>query len=166
VMLLPESVIKKAHLVVKFTHIVIFVAAGLGIMGGIDTAPTNSEDKINTGKMMVDAAKWIYLVLTGVFFLFGSYLTIRVFCYNGNFDPESVIKRNVLILVLVGVIMNVKTIFGVSTIYNTSLALEENYLYPFGVLPELLILLIYFIPRLIPSYDPMNAISASLSKMG
>eukprot|EP00026_Physarum_polycephalum_P012311 Phypoly_transcript_12605.p1 GENE.Phypoly_transcript_12605~~Phypoly_transcript_12605.p1 ORF type:complete len:277 (+),score=23.01 Phypoly_transcript_12605:243-1073(+) len=143
----------------RISHIVLLVAVGVGIYGGIKSTPTNSPSDIHTGLNLTHISRWIFLALTLVYLLLSLCGAVYIFRYEYQDDCTAQMKKPIIVLVVLGFIINVRTIFNVAANTHTWIFYDQHLFYSLSVLPELLILSTYCIPGVVRrfAYTPSSS---------
>jgi len=140
-------------LVFHGAHFVLFAAVAVGVAGGICSSPENDASTQETGLHLSTAARSLFFFLTGSFLLASIANTFR---YLKREDAKSFGNRKLaedgMIFILIGILLNIKTIFSLIADNAGWILRDEHLLYSCWVLPELLILCVYFVPGVVTRY--------------
>lgn len=136
---------------VRLIYITLIAAVALSITGGVMSNPTSNADTVTKGTALINAGRWLFFSLTCAFFVVTSMSFLSH--SSSSLEKVGVLKKDVGILAIVGALLNIKSCFSVSLIYNSLLVRQETYFYPLSVMPELLILCLYCVPTLVARFN-------------
>jgi len=148
----PDRVQGFMRLLSIVAHIVLLLAVGLGIIGGVNSTPSNSESKIHSGQNLTHISRWIFLILTLIYELIAISSVLHLQFYNDPLEATNQLKKNVAILALVGIFLNIRTIFNVTSNTHIAIFYNEHLFYPLSVLPEMLVLCTLCFPGVVRRY--------------
>ncbi|KAJ3869916.1 hypothetical protein EV359DRAFT_29024 [Lentinula novae-zelandiae] len=129
-----------------FFHLGLSTGVALGIVGIVETS-NNSSSTI--GSVLRKVSVIIFVVLT----VLQAYQTVTLVIAErrGELDSTSMGARHgVLIFMLIAILLLLREIFIVATIGSTAKQNNEHLWYPLVALPELLCIILYAVPGLIP----------------
>jgi len=113
-----------------------------------------TTDKVQLGNTLRKIGTIIFLVLTILFTLQTILLVrqeqqFRAPSYSANSTPGT--KYGMSILALIAGLLLVREAFLTATIGNSSKQNDERFWYPFVVLPEILVVVLFMVPGLVPA---------------
>jgi len=147
---MPIQLQQKMTSITRIAHILLMVGIAIGVAGGVMSA-TAKDGSSSEGTSLTTGSRWIFFILTTVFFLICSFGALKL--QQGNSEKTASLEKDVAILALIGAFLCIKTSFGVATIYNAQLSKEENYFYPLSVVPEILVMIVYCFPKVVARFE-------------
>ncbi|KAJ3873839.1 hypothetical protein F5051DRAFT_336955 [Lentinula edodes] len=129
-----------------FFHLGLSTGVALGIVGIVETSNNTSS---TIGSVLRKVSVIIFVVLT----VLQAYQTVTLVIAErrGELDSTSFGARHgALIFMLIAILLLLREIFIVATIGSTAQQNNEHLWYPLVALPELLCIILYAVPGLIP----------------
>jgi len=124
----------------------------IGIVG-VSNATSSHSSTANTGSTLRKVSAVLFLVLTALQALNTVYLVRLELSDQGIRFPQHAqfgAKSGSSILALISVLLLIREIFVVATINNLKTANNEHFWYPLVAVPELISVVLYLIPGVIP----------------
>ncbi|KAK2460711.1 hypothetical protein APHAL10511_007181 [Amanita phalloides] len=133
-------------------HAALTVALIIGIVGVSDTFSSKQSD-VNTGSTLRKVSVVLFLVFTALQTLQTLYLVKLELTDQGIKFPSHApfgARNGAIILLTISLILLVREIFLTATLGKLSVEFNEHYWYPFVAVPELIAVVLYLIPGIIP----------------
>ncbi|KAJ7766351.1 hypothetical protein DFH07DRAFT_737316 [Mycena maculata] len=142
----------------RMFRVVLIIGIALGVMGISDSTSSNPS-KASSGVTLHRASTIIFLVLTGIQALQTALMfqtTRRTSYAHLSFGD----RHGNFILVLISIFLLVREVFMTATINNAGRQDEELLWYPFIAVPEVLAVICYAVPGLVPARSELKKLQA------
>ncbi|KAF9463434.1 hypothetical protein BDZ94DRAFT_611186 [Collybia nuda] len=142
----------------RLYRMALFIAIGLGTSGLSLVEGTNSGDT-SIGNSLHMASTIMFLVLVALL-AYQTFILARLELKGGGYKQSTrtfAAKYGMYILLLISVLLLIREAFATATMNDLSKQNNEHFWYPLVALPEVLAVLLYTTPGLIPSRAEMQA---------
>lgn len=172
---LATRITRNRHLI----RIALLVAVVIGINGAIDEISGGTSSKVSTGETLRRASTYVFLAVT-ILMAFRTFVLALEHGnsppgYNteielGNYtspisNPAFGARHGIFVLAAISILLLVRDIFYTVTLGSTNASMEakatnETFFYPLVALPELLAVVLFAVPGLVPSRRELQMYSA------
>jgi hypothetical protein len=152
------------HPILKFTQdrrlfrLLLMVGVALGIVAATRTTSSGPSNTTSTRALRITSAT-IFLVLTLVQALQTGILATSSISGRSQYyvrGKDSIgIRYGNYILLIISFLLIIREIFTIATVTNSSKQYNEHFWYPFVALPEILSVILYTTPGLVPRRDEL-----------
>jgi len=141
-------------------RIVLLAAVVAGIIGSIYENETNaSTSKLNTGQTLRKASIIIFLVVSILLVVHSAFSLVSESTYEKAYSKSVGYTHGIRILLVAGLILVVREVFYAATMNNIAKQEEEKLFYPFSAGTELVVVLMFAIPGLVPPKQRLVAMT-------
>ncbi|KAL4073620.1 hypothetical protein V8B97DRAFT_1934953 [Scleroderma yunnanense] len=134
-------------------RIVLSAAVAVGITGVIESSIGTTQHTVDLGNTLRKVAVYMFLILS-VLVAFQTVVLVRVAATHGTHkvsDGTFGARYGIYILCLISLLLLTREAFFAATINNTVKQNDENWWYPLAALPELVSVVLFSVPGLVPS---------------
>jgi len=138
----------------------------LGIIAASNTT-SNGPSTSSSTKALHDASTALFLALTALQAILTGVLVItaRSQRREGREGTDSIgLRHGAHILLIIAILLLIREIFITATVANARKQDNEHFWYPLVTVPEILVVLLYATPGLVPSRDEFSQHETSTSK--
>ncbi|KAF5386897.1 hypothetical protein D9615_002115 [Tricholomella constricta] len=135
----------------RLYRLTLLVAVVIGSVG-ISEANTNDPSAVSVGQGLHQASTIIFLVLV-VLLAYQTLILAKAELRGGGYKHAKGsfgAKFGIYVLLVIALLLVVREVFAVATTNDLATANKEHFWYPFVALPEILAVMLYSIPDLVP----------------